>query len=394
MIPSRPATCGSPRARPHRRPRGVGGTFHAGPSSSSPSSRSRRSLVRQPHQRLAVEVEQVEDHVGDRCSFAGRVIAERPLRCMRPCRRWKLGRPSSSIATISPSSTALREPSWRCSRFSSGKPDVIVAQRAGLEPQPARLGVGDRAHPVPLDLEHVLVLVGGQLGEASPSSAPRRRGRLGGHGRSMRWIIQSFASWPAWNSAYLPCTRLPESVRTIFLRLPLLDLVGAAVVHRHLAGAVAAFGDRALPGRGTRAGDPRCARPCGWSRGRSGRPRGRAKLDQHAVALEPQVEVPARRGVLLDREPRLPRRPLWPAPCPRGSEVLSKRRLRAVGGELVGHFLALARAFGLALRLLDVLRDSWRAAIRSGASSRSCGSGTVIFSPLPFFLMIFRSDAR
>ena len=40
--------------------------------------------------------------------------------CMRRCRRSKLGRPASSNATISPSSTASRMPKARCSARTSG----------------------------------------------------------------------------------------------------------------------------------------------------------------------------------------------------------------------------------------------------------------------------------
>ena len=71
---------------------------------------------------------------------------------MRRCRRWKLGRPFSSSATTSPSRIASCVPSARpeLAQLRVARRDVVAV--AALQPQPAALGVADRAHAVPLDL--------------------------------------------------------------------------------------------------------------------------------------------------------------------------------------------------------------------------------------------------
>ncbi len=101
------------------------------------------------------------------CSAASRRTAEGEVTCIRRCSRSKLGRPCSSKATISPSSTASRIPS--CAQQLRGPRDSIgdLVQVAALEPQPAGLQVRDRANPVPLDLERPVSL-------AEREAAPER----------------------------------------------------------------------------------------------------------------------------------------------------------------------------------------------------------------------------
>src|SRR5690349_9130677 len=104
------------------------------------------------------------------------------------------------------------------------------------------------------------------------------------------------------------------------------DAVGAGVPHDHLAGAVLALGDHALEvAVGERVvfgrhGEPLLARV-------ERRPlRYRPRLE-HAVGLEPEVVVQARRRVLLDHEARL----AAPSPAPAASV-----RLRGLGEVALG----------------------------------------------------------
>jgi hypothetical protein len=73
------------------------------------------------------------------------------VRCMRRCRRWKLGRPCSSSATTSPSRIASCVPkAAERAQLRVARRDVVAV--AALQAQPAAFGVADRPHAVPLDL--------------------------------------------------------------------------------------------------------------------------------------------------------------------------------------------------------------------------------------------------
>ena len=138
--------------------------------------------VGQLHQRVAVEVEQVEDRVDDRRARREPPHGGGEVTCMRRWRRPKLGRPSSSNATISPSNTASCIPTSPISPRTSGIGVGDLAQVAALQPQPARLDVGDRPNAVPLDLERPLALVPREIARAGPASAGPARASAPGPG--------------------------------------------------------------------------------------------------------------------------------------------------------------------------------------------------------------------
>ena len=165
---------------------------------------------------------------------------------MRRCRRWKLGRPSSSSATTSPSSTASWAPerAAELAQLRVARRDVVAV--AALQPQPPALGVADRAHAVPLDLVGPVVVPRGSApGRASIGSIRSGIGsRSGSSGGSIRWIIQFLP--PVLNSTYLPRTRSPWKVTITSLSRHLCDLEGAAVEDPHRPRAVVAGRDLAV----------------------------------------------------------------------------------------------------------------------------------------------------
>ena len=202
---------------------------------------------------------------------------------MRLCRRPKLGRPFSSKATISPSRIARCELSARLSalQLRIGGADVVAV--AALEADPPGLGVGDRAHAVPLDLVGPAPVVGRQILCSSwRASAEVRSGigwRSGSSGGSMRWIIQSL---PGGSPLRLLERKQPVAAAQALaverdLDLVVVELVGlvrAAVPDAHLARRrTRPWGCRPRT-RGTRAGGPRCGRRAGSPCGSSGMPLG------------------------------------------------------------------------------------------------------------------------
>ena len=172
--PRAPAPARRP-ASPRRRRRGAPAPATSGPERPSSASCRPARLVGLAHQRVAVEPQQVEDHVDDRLGLA-RAGAPGP-RTSGACAAAGAGssgaRPSS--ATTSPSSTASCAPSARpeLAQLRVARRDVVAV--AALQPQPAALGVADRAHAVPLDLVGpvgVVARAAARCARASARSAP------------------------------------------------------------------------------------------------------------------------------------------------------------------------------------------------------------------------------
>ena len=224
---------------------------------------------------------------------------------MRPWSFWKLGRPSASNATTSPSTHRLvaRQRAAELAQLRVARRDVAPA--AGLQPQPPALDVADRAHAVPLDLV--------RPARRRPSgAAPVRasigsiRSGIGSRSGSSRRIhpvdhpvlpvgaeqdVAAAATRSPWkvtitsSSRHLCVSYVPRS--QIFIvpapYSPCRDLaVEVQVLERVVLGA-----DREVVAARVRRDALR------------DRPRG-----QRAVVLEPQIPVQRARVVLLDDEPR------------------------------------------------------------------------------------------
>ncbi len=97
---------------------------------------------------------------------------------MRAWRRSKLGRPSSSKATISPSSTTRRAPSERSQLAHLGVAGREVAEVAALELDVAVVAERHDPDPVPLDLESELLLARRQRPAAGHHRLDALRERL------------------------------------------------------------------------------------------------------------------------------------------------------------------------------------------------------------------------
>ena len=208
---------------------------------------------------------------------------------MRCCSRSKLGRPSR----VERHDLAVEHRAVRAERPVE-RPDLgvlraDVVQVAALEPQPAGLGVRDRAHAVPFDLVRPAVVLGGQGAEPG-----HHRHEVLGHrlarrvGRRVHAVDQPVLLAPArLEERVAPLQALAVERQDDLARLPLVRLVGAACP-RSSSSPRRSCPRGCRPRRsGTRAGGPRCARPCGCRPGprgcRSGPPRTRARRRARAA---------------------------------------------------------------------------------------------------------------
>ena len=227
-----------------------------------------------------------------------------PVTLMRCCSRSKLGRPSSSNATISPSSTHSTMPSEAPRRAQFG------VGRRHLEPAPAvqanapALYGGEGADAVPLDLECPVIGVTRKgRGLRQHRGDPFRQQLPPGVLRRVHAVDHPVLA-ARLEQHVAPRHALAPQHDDHLVVTELLLLEGARVPDAHQPAAVLALGDlageiqvlqRMVLGAD---GEPVLARV-----GRDAlrqRPRG-----QHAVVLEAQVPVQRRGVVLLDHEPAL-----------------------------------------------------------------------------------------
>ena len=170
---------------------------------------------------------------------------------MRRCSRSKLGRPLSSSATTSPSSTASCVPSARPSsaQLRVARRDVVAV--AALEPQPPAVGVADRAHAVPLDLERPVV-AGRQRAQASEHRLDLLRHRLAVRILGRIHPVDHPVLAAGAEEDVLAADALAVEGDHHLRLAPLVQLVRAAVPDAHRARPVLALGDRRRGTRGTR----------------------------------------------------------------------------------------------------------------------------------------------
>ena len=188
------------------------------------------------------------------------------------------------------------------------------------------LGVADRAHAVPLDLEGPVLVVARQR-----AGARQHRHDLVGHGLGRRVGGRVHAvDHPVLRLVVLvdreqrvaPLHALAVQADLDLARLPLEHLVGAAVPDAHRAGAVLALGDLALELEVLERvvlgvhGEAVVL-------GRLGQAVGDREGDEDAVALQAQVPVQARGVVLLDDEAPAVARPPPAPPSARASSAPS-----------------------------------------------------------------------
>ena len=265
-------------------------------------------VVRQLHQRAAVEIEQVEYRVDDR--HAALVAPDGRRRGhVHPALQALEARPT---VVVEGNDLAVEhrlvhtERADHAAHLRIGLGDVVEV--AALKAQPTGLHVGDRAHPVPFDLERPVLRV-----------ARERACRLGHHrddplGHRLpvgirRWIhpvdhpvIFGVAGLPDREQAVAAVQPLAVEGDLDLAVLPLVYVVRAVVPDRHRARAVLALGYlpvelEVLEGVVLGAdGQPVIGR---IGRDAVGNRPGR----EHPVVLEAQIPVQAGGVVLLDDKP-------------------------------------------------------------------------------------------
>ena len=293
--------------------------------------------VGQVHERVPVEPQQVEDDVGDR-----RLLGQAPDRAFRADVHPPLQRAEARLAVGAQGDDLPVEHRAVVAERAVEAPDLGIARRdvqqvARVHAQAARLGVADRAHAVPLDLEGPVLVVARQR-----AGARHHRHDLLGHGLGRRVGGRVHAvDHPVLGLVVLvdgkqrvaPLHALALQEHLELARLPLEHVVGPAVPDAHRARAVLALGDLALELQVLERmvlGVHRQAVVLG----RLGQAVGDGEGDEHAVVLEAQVPVQARGVVLLDDETAAVagRRLL-----PHGLGRLLRRALGPVRLELAAH---------------------------------------------------------
>ena len=303
-------------------------------------------LIGQRHQGVPVEVEQVEDGVDD--GRAGRQAAHRAGRgdVHAPLEALEARPPVIAEGHDLPVEHRLAHPevAEHPAHLGVGLGDLVEV--AALQAQASRLDVGDRAHPVPLDLEGPALSARGKLpGAGQHRQDPLRHRLAAGVGRRVHAVdhpvLLGAVPAPLANREQPVAARQALAVEgdLDLLLLPQVGLERALVPDRHGARPVLAGRDLAVevqvlermvlgvdrqPVVGGVGGDPVGDRPRG----------------QDAIVLEPQVPVQPRGVVLLDDEPRLARRRRRLA---RGLAGLLEVALGAVGVQLVRRHLAVCR---------------------------------------------------
>ena len=289
-------------------------------------------LVGQRHEGVAVEPEEIEDDVGDR-RLLRQALRLRLRRDVHPVLQALEARAPLVVERhdLPVEDRAVRaQRAVEAVQLGIALGDVVA--RPGLQAQPARLGVGDGAHAVPLDLEPPALQVGRQVG----GQAREHRHDLRRHRLASRILGRIHPVDHPVLPRRLPLALVqreqpvaPAELLAVEgdLDLGVLELVGlvrAPVPDPHRPGAVAALRDVALElevfERMVLGVDRHTVvlRVLGDAvRDRPG--------DRDAVVLEAQVPVQARRVVLLHHEAR-------EAVSPR--RRLLARRLRGALGPL------------------------------------------------------------
>ena len=354
-------------------------------------------------QRVPVQPEQIEDHVGDRSGAreapGGGGRANVNTRLERREARAPGGVEADDLAVEDRAVRAQRAAEPRELRVALGD----LAPVASIEAQASGLRVGERAHAVPLDLvgpRRIVARERGEAGEHRRDVLGHRRGA--GVGRRVHAVDHPVLG------LLLPADREQRVARVDSLavecdldlaRLPLQRLVCAVVPDRHRAGAVVAGRylarelevlQRVVLGVRRDEVDLRFERHAARQRPR----------DEDTVALEAKVPVEAPRRVLVDYKARLR---IGFA----GFLAGRLRRVREVAPSLVAiEWAALAawahdfcvalglRAAGLARVAFFGAAAPWpesastlacSAAMRSGTAAGSLGGGAIeISSPATF----------
>src|SRR5271166_58917 len=257
------------------------------------------------HQRVAVQPQQIEDHVGH-----GRVLGQafglgpggHVHALLQGAEAWSPGGvEGDDLAVEDGAVRAERPPEASELRVAVG--DLVEV--AAVQVQPARLRVGDGADPVPLDLVGPVLLVGRQGPAAGEHRHEPLRHRFAVWVRRRIHAMDHPVSWRILvvdRKQRVTGLQAPPVQRNLDLaRLPLQRLVGAAVPDLDRSGAVLPLGDlavevevleRVILGGG---GEAVLLRRLGQAL--RDRPRG-----EHAVVLQAQVPVQAARAVLVDHE--------------------------------------------------------------------------------------------
>ena len=166
---------------------------------------------------------------------------------MRDWSRSKLGRPSSSNATTSPSSTIRREPSERASvahlRVARGEVGAVAARAAPRGRGPSTAPSGSRPTS-PRSRTAPRAAGAARCARASAEAASGIGSYAGSSGGSMRWIIQSLSR--VLEQGVAAVHALAVEGRDHLVVAELLGLVGAAVPDGHRPGAVLALRDLAV----------------------------------------------------------------------------------------------------------------------------------------------------
>ena len=305
-MPSSPCALRRREQRLRRRRRGSAGVCQAGPVELELVEQPAAVLVGQLEQRVAVEPQQVEDHVDD-----GLGLREPPdlgLAGRGACATAGAGSSAAPFSndTISPSRIDLvrAERAAELARAPGSRGVIVVLRRLIELEQPAALDVGHRAHAVPLDLVRPARRPrGSSPGAREHRLDPFRQRRARRVLRRVHPVDHPVLA-AGLEQDVLAAHALAVERDHDLLVTPLVDLEGAAVEDLHRPGAVVALRDLAVEVQVLERvvlGLDRQVVALGVD-GDALRDR---PADERALVLEPQIPVHRARGVLLHDEPQL-----------------------------------------------------------------------------------------
>ncbi len=354
--------------------------------------------VREPHQRVSIEPQQVEHHVGH-----GHLAREPAnpgcvLDVHAALERLEAGAPlgvEGDDLAVEHRRVLMESAIHACELWiASGD----VAARSRRQRHPPRLRPRERADAVPLDLERPVLALGHRSGPGQHRRHEvrhRLRVRVGrrAHAVDHPVLARRLTGGRKREQRVAPAHSLAVQFDLHLARFPLERLVGARVVDAHRPRAVLPRRYVALEGEivervvlGPHRDPVVAGRPGDVSRQR---PR-----HEYAVTLQPQVPVQPTRVVLLDHEPRGLNRPAL-SPIPRRLGRRTEVPLRAISTERVGHHAVIPvagrlgyphrhrRSDGAASRWLTRTQGAWRAPARERPRTPAAAARRAVRSRRP-----------